>query len=423
MKKSLAITLALVFVLGIAGTSIAANPFVDVPANHWAYGAVKALAHDGIIDGYSDGTFQGDREMTRYEMAQIVAKAMAREDKANAADKALIEKLQAEFAAELDNLGVRVTNLESKVGNVKLCGDARIRYTNLDKDSHGFQERFRLNLSADINDKTALNARYDVMDSNEFGTTGDKDKNQITVANMTTKGILHNTDLMIGRYDLNLGQTTYLAGTEGMVDGVQATVTNGKASAMLGYASMKNVFASDSVFKHNSTQKGIDNVYYAELGYTFDNNVKIDVNYLKNQDRGSNNKLLDVIGAGVNAQIFSNVRLIGDYWKNRADDINGGDNATGYVAGLTWKGNSPSVPKSFGLTVEYIKMDPNATNDDMTGAMLATVDNVKSWDVQCNYTLAKNITVDAIYQFNMKYANGDDRPSDKYTRLQINYLF
>ncbi|VBB09291.1 Hypothetical protein LUCI_4581 [Lucifera butyrica] len=128
MKKSLIITLALVFVLGIAGTAFAANPFVDVPAKHWAYGAVAKLAADGVIDGYGDGTFRGDKTLTRYEMAQIVAKAMANQDKASAQDKALIEKLSTEFSQELDNLGVRVSNLENKVDNVKWGGEVRLRY-------------------------------------------------------------------------------------------------------------------------------------------------------------------------------------------------------------------------------------------------------------------------------------------------------
>ena len=69
MKKSIILTLALVFVLGIAGTAFAANPFVDVPAKHWAYDAVAKLAQAGIVDGYGDGTFKGDKTMTRYEMA------------------------------------------------------------------------------------------------------------------------------------------------------------------------------------------------------------------------------------------------------------------------------------------------------------------------------------------------------------------
>ncbi|WP_444337459.1 S-layer homology domain-containing protein, partial [Phascolarctobacterium succinatutens] len=102
MKKSL--VLAMAIALGVTASAYAANPFSDVPAGHWAYDSISKLAAAGVIDGYGDGTFGGDKLMTRYEMAQIVAKAMAK--------GASVERLAAEFADELDNLGVRVANLE-----------------------------------------------------------------------------------------------------------------------------------------------------------------------------------------------------------------------------------------------------------------------------------------------------------------------
>jgi ribosomal protein S24E len=58
----------------------------------------------------------------------MTAKAMAHMDKASVEQRALINKLADEYADELNSLGVRVSNLENKVGNVKLTGDARIRY-------------------------------------------------------------------------------------------------------------------------------------------------------------------------------------------------------------------------------------------------------------------------------------------------------
>ena len=101
--------------------------FADVPADHWAYDAVAQLVQDGVVNGYSaDGTFKGDQNLSRYEMAQIVAKAMAKSDAADNNNKALIEKLSAEFSDELANLGVRVANLEAKTDNVKWNG--LIRY-------------------------------------------------------------------------------------------------------------------------------------------------------------------------------------------------------------------------------------------------------------------------------------------------------
>ena len=111
-KKTLVSAITAALVVGAASTTFAANnPFSDVPADSWAYDAVSTLAADGVIDGYPDGTYQGQNTMTRYEMAQIVARAMAKTD-LEKADKVLVDKLAAEFADELDNLGVRVADLE-----------------------------------------------------------------------------------------------------------------------------------------------------------------------------------------------------------------------------------------------------------------------------------------------------------------------
>ncbi|MBQ5414268.1 MAG: S-layer homology domain-containing protein, partial [Schwartzia sp.] len=108
MKKTLVSALTTALVVGAASTTFAAaNPFEDVAADHWAYDAVAQLAADGVIEGYGDGTYRGDQEITRYEMAQMVARAMAKNG-VSAADKAMIDKLAAEFADELNALGVRV---------------------------------------------------------------------------------------------------------------------------------------------------------------------------------------------------------------------------------------------------------------------------------------------------------------------------
>ena len=95
MKKFLVVALALA--TGITASASAANPFSDVPAGHWAYASLAKLAAAGVVEGYPDSTFQGDKLMTRYEMAQIV-KAMAK--------GANVDRLASEFAEELDALGL-----------------------------------------------------------------------------------------------------------------------------------------------------------------------------------------------------------------------------------------------------------------------------------------------------------------------------
>ncbi|MBP5199461.1 MAG: S-layer homology domain-containing protein [Schwartzia sp.] len=131
IKTSFIVTAALVF--GIVTPSVAsANPFEDVPGNHWAYDAVAQLAADGVIEGYGDGSYRGEQAITRYEMAQMVARAMAKNP--FGADKALIDKLAAEFSDELNSLGVRVSALEKKIDNVKWGGKLRYRFKTVRSD-------------------------------------------------------------------------------------------------------------------------------------------------------------------------------------------------------------------------------------------------------------------------------------------------
>jgi len=115
MKK---LALVLVLVLAFSFTALA-NPFVDVPLNHWAYDSVQSLAAKGVIVGYPDGTFGGAKFLTRYELAEATAKALAYVegmDFASAEDVAILEKLAIEFADELASLGVTVADLEASLG-------------------------------------------------------------------------------------------------------------------------------------------------------------------------------------------------------------------------------------------------------------------------------------------------------------------
>ena len=79
--------------LGVLNPSLSKD-FPDVPANHWAYEAVSRLAGNGIIQGYEDGKYHGERTMTRYEMAEIIYNALSKGAKAEA-------KLVEEFRPEL----------------------------------------------------------------------------------------------------------------------------------------------------------------------------------------------------------------------------------------------------------------------------------------------------------------------------------
>ena len=181
-KKHLAAAVLAATVVSASSSAFAAsNPFTDVPQGHWAYDAVAQLAADGVIEGYGDSTFQGDKNITRYEMAQMVAKAMAKKD-VSAADKAAIDKLAAEFADELNNLGVRVANLEKNSDNVKWSGMFAQKYMKeyhgrgaQDRDSRWWEKEFDLNLSANIPGKDGWKVNGSIATKWGSGGTGGAD--------------------------------------------------------------------------------------------------------------------------------------------------------------------------------------------------------------------------------------------------------
>ena len=156
-------TLAALFAT-TAFTVSAANPFADVDTSSWAYQAVSQLSDQGVVDGYPDGTFKGDKNVSRYELAQIIARLMAKEDSLNDSQKAAVQKLSAEYADDLQNLGVRVKELEKKTGNLSTITELRVqdipRYDNVYKDSKSSHDelslRVRINTMANVNDRSTV---------------------------------------------------------------------------------------------------------------------------------------------------------------------------------------------------------------------------------------------------------------------------
>ena len=175
----------------------AANPFADVDESSWAYKAVSQLSEEGVVDGYPDGTFRGDKNVTRYEMSQIIAKLMAREGSLNEEQRETVQKLSNEYKDELTQLGVRVTEMEKKVGKLNMITELRVqsvpRYNNIYKGSKDkyseLSARVRFNSIARVNDRStvygqietymSLNGKdvYDVNKNNydgKIGYTGDQ---------------------------------------------------------------------------------------------------------------------------------------------------------------------------------------------------------------------------------------------------------
>ena len=363
MKKSL--VLAMAMALGVTASAYAANPFSDVPAGHWAYDAVNKLAAEGVVDGYPDGTYGGDKLMTRYEMAQIVAKAMAK--------GANVDKLAAEFADELDSLGVRVANLEKKADNVKVTGEIRYSYRDVDGDVNSNESvlRSRLWVNGQINEDWSYTGMFE--NNQDFGNeTGD---DEIDFARAYVEGRVGGLDVVAGRYnevtfsgnilDANLDMAKVSYG-----DKIKVSAAAGKA-----YDSVEvddtNLLDSD------------DRIYIGTLEAAL-GDVDAYVAYFKtNSDM---DKEIWNVGASYG---FGDFTLSAEYMRGDKEHYaNAGKD--GWWADLAWKGAEADQPGSYGIHAGYYDQSVNAYIMPTTDAQYFD-DGYKGWNVGLSYTFAKNI--------------------------------
>ena len=411
MKKSLSLAMALA--LGVTTSAYAANPFSDVPQGHWAYASVAQLAADGVIDGYADGSFAGDKLLTRYEMAQIVAKAMA-----NGAD---CDKLAAEFADELDTLGVRVAKLESKADAVKITGEVRYHYAdkdvekvNVDHPNPAFNDRVagrktnenqlrsRIWIEGQVNDDW----KYTGMLQNTQDLDNETGDEETKFKRAYVEGKIGGVDVLAGRYNAYLVNGNLY---DEHADGIE--LSYGKDVKFTAFA-MKPTDQS-GCFIENTGKDGdmrvemlYDKAYGAKIdtnigvvkataGYTVFKDGKIDftmgnVNDVKDIE---DNKVWNV---GVSFDLAKNLIFTADYLKSDLDSIktaestNCFDGDDGIIIGLNYKGAKSSEPGSYGLYANYY--------DQARGTVIAHTMNgalngkgFSGYMVGANYTIAKNI--------------------------------
>ena len=397
MKKSL--VLAMAMALGVTASAYAANPFSDVPAGHWAYDSVNKLAAAGIVDGYGNGTFGGDRLMTRYEMAQIVAKAMAK--------GANVDRLAAEFADELDSLGVRVAALEKKSDNVKITGEVRYHYADnsgdasklAGKNGYATKLRSRIFINGQINDDW----KYTGMIQNDSNLKSDAGDENIDFQRAYVNGKIGGVAVQAGRYNLNLGTGNVY---DNRFDGVQLSYGKDvKLTAGYGKADPKNATVSDQVYYADLTGK----VGSLDLGlgyYSFDGDAKVGVFTEKN----------NILKVSADYAFTNDLKLGAMYLKGDADhkDLLGHDaDDDGYVVSLGYKGAKAAVPGSWGLAAKYYDQGMMTYADHTMNGLADDMFGFKGYGLTANYTFAKNI-VGQVEYYDLK---------DKVTDLKAKTLW
>lgn len=423
---------ALVATMAVGATcAFAANPFVDVPTDSWAYKSVVELADAGIIQGVDGSYFQGDRNITRYEAAEMTAKAMAHMDKASVEQRALINKLADEYADELNSLGVRVSNLENKVGNVKLTGDARIRYrfqNNAKENDDSWQYRVRLRANAQVNDRTkvtyGISSNNQTFSQNGAASGGDTNNEDIytDLANIDYNFGGNNWDLMVGRYTYVLGDKVgYQFGDA--FDGAQLQYKNDKFKAIAGFGKFKEGDLA-GVAKFGSTAE-IDGVKtgYGELEGFFGGGrlAGSSVGAYYNDFYGQKGFTADDLwGAFASFNFGQKWNLTANYEKI-SDDAT--DDPDMWYGKLQYGTASFAAPKSWDAWVEYLNAEDGAFLDGSTNMWRWTgMDNIKTWGVGVDYTFAKNAMFSVMQSFASE-AKDSGKDPEELTRAQFVFVF
>ena len=386
--------------LGVTASAYAASPFSDVPAGHWAYDSVAKLAAAGVIDGYGDTTFGGDKLMTRYEMAQITARAMAK--------GANVDKLAAEFADELDNLGVRVANLEKKADNVIISGQARFRYAHVEnfKDDSERDLRTRLWVAGQVNDDWQYTGMLENVQDIKDNAGNDAD---VRLRRAYVEGKVGGLAVTAGRYNEMPN-----AGSVLDVDADGVKVSYGDKVKVWG-AALKAT---------GTTDEAANRLYVAGVA-TKVGVVDAYANYFKGNgvvktpaDKDGHKEIYNV---GVAFDVAKDLNLAYEYmWSDKA--YNEALSKDGWVATLAYKGADNATPGTWGAHVTYYDQPANAffapTYDAKTDYKDAADVAVgyKGWNIGADYALAKNITVSVNY-YDTDAKVGNDDEQRLYTEL------
>ena len=416
MKKSL--VLAMAMALGVTASAYAANPFSDVPAGHWAYDSISKLAAAGVIEGYGDGTFRGDRLMTRFEMAQIVAKAMSK--------GANVNKLAAEFADELDALGVRVAALEKKADNVKITGNIRYRWR---EGSPTAATRGARQRTHDLRTRLFINGQ--INDTWKYTGMLQNTQNFMDQANNGGNIALNRAYVTgrIGGVNVKLGRDDYeLIGGDSDVysddfDGIMASY--GDKLKITGWYGKPTGWWDDGV--------GVVAPYGKLFGVRLDyamKNVGVYAEYdkfsagKKTYVAGMNgNSTRDIFGIGADAT-FGDFGLNALYLHGKTKDVAGGKK-NGFTVQATYKGADAAKPGSWGLAVKYYDQGSHTYLYGTQGfdafGNFTQVDGFKGIRVSADYAFAKNI-VGMLAYYDLK-GKGAGATKEKTAYSQVVFTF
>ena len=455
-KRTALLALAFAALSATAFAADGADSFSDVPKDHWSYEALDYLAKNGVIEGYTDGTFQGNRTMSRYEMAAITARAMQASN-LDIGARSVLEKLEKEYGSELATLRAQVEqNTEDirknreAIERFKVHGFVRTQYDydkntdadTLDRSANRFYMDLRLDMKVNdiwtVKAQSETNRHYNnghlrgenAMNENAQQTWSGHDGN---FQRIWVEAQQDGRWLNLGRAWRGLGFQNVLFGNES--DGFQFGIP------------LKGTNLTASGFWMASTGAGNKESLYGvglwgAVGHNFDINVAYARSSLGKNERYTSG-LIDhceadpvthrvfpvyrdndrtnprsygyVVSAATN--VAKNVRVIGDYVQTDADEQN-----KSVALRLNYKGTKLDDVGSFGVYARYVRYGANGwlAGDDEWGS---TWNGTKGWIVGFKYVPWKNVEWETLFSRQKRDYGTSAEYNRSLLRTQLDYHF
>jgi len=362
----------------------AANPFSDVPQGHWAYNSVKNLAEAGIIEGYGDGTFLGNRNITRYEMAQMIANAMAKNPQG--ANKFELEKLSAEFRDELNNLGVRIENLEKHSDKLTWTGGIAYEYlhTHIDggiKDGTSFND-FKIEVypRAEINENWSVNAKIEAYTNlNYKDEEPDEYENEVSLERVFAEGNYKNFTVQFGRVPV-LSENDFNMIMDSEASGAQI-VLGDKYQLKLFAGKLRGITYNFAEFYNDREEKFNFGFGFHRLEREGYRDISTDTNGF--YDSSSAN----IFSAGIGYRFDDNFAIKGSFAQNPSGKNYASTQRRAYSAEIDYKDADMEDPGSYKIFAAYRKLGHMAVIEPTYDIAII---GVQGLHVGGEYVFAKN---------------------------------
>ncbi|WP_297016741.1 S-layer protein, partial [uncultured Dialister sp.] len=350
---------------------------------------------------------------------QIIARLMAKEDQLNAEQKATLDKLAGEYADELANLGVRVGNLEKKVGNIYWSGDARMRYRDNSVGNDTWDGRMRINVKGQVNDTTTVNGHLTY--NMNF-----KDSTKDSGVYMDTLNVKHQFGdfaVTLGRYANNFGnEYSWRFGDSHNFDGAELSYAKDAFNAKVGFGQWDTDYTVDQKAAMDD-----QDAFYAKAGYDF-NFAKLGVDYVKFQGNNTAKQSFsgndELLGVDLSIPFAQKWAVLGEYVKNTNTQFSKDD---AWNAGISYGVANWKKPGTFNINVMYNDIGGatyfggTGIGTDMLGNLKDGNKELKFWNIGTDVTLAKNVQLHGEYAFDADLTNSED-PDDAWT-VSLNYKF